>query len=332
MNQLLAVHNANRAELNRRLSLVNNQLVFVCGALRSGTSLLHLMLNAHPGIDNPGEFDFLFDKINESGEPPELKDYYDWLHNHRIFNSKKINISDEFQTYSEVTSSFVEQVATRENVLALNVHRHFHKIHKWFPTAKYIHLIRDPRDVARSSIGMGWAGNVYYGVDHWIETERSWAKLKPKLSENQYIEIYFEDLIFDPQTILKKICEFCNVPYADSMLNYHENSTYEKPDVNLIYQWKRKLTKNEVQQVESKVSDVLVSLKYEPSNYGDFSNSLIQKAYLKFQNKLYKLKFSIKRYGLALVIRERISRWFNLNNQSIIVRRQMNEIDRSVIK
>lgn len=311
---------------------MDNQLVFVCGALRSGTSLMHLMLNAHPNIDNPGEFDFLFDKLSESGEPPELKEYYDWLQSHRIFNSKKISISDEFQTYSEVTSNFVEQVSTQGNVLSLNVHRHFHKIHKWFPKAKYIHLIRDPRDVARSSIGMGWAGNVYYGVDHWIETERSWTKLKPKLSENQYIEIYFEDLITNPQTILEKICEFCGVPYSASMLNYHENSTYEKPDVSLIYQWKRKLTKNEVLQVESKVGEFLESLKYEPSNYGKFSHLLIQKAYLRVQNKLVKLQFAIKRYGLALVIRERISRWFNLTNQTIIVRREINKIDKSLIK
>ena len=35
------------------------KLVFVCGALRSGTSMAHLMLNAHPEISNPGQFDFI---------------------------------------------------------------------------------------------------------------------------------------------------------------------------------------------------------------------------------------------------------------------------------
>jgi hypothetical protein len=231
-----------------------------------------------------------------------------------------------------VISNFVKQVSTQENVLALNVHRHFDKIPRWFPSAKYIHLIRDPRDVARSSIGMGWAGNVYYGVDHWIDTERSWAKLKLNLLDDQYIEIYFEDLITDPKSVLKGICEFCGVPYADSMLNYHENSTYDKPDVSLIYQWKKKLTRNEVLQIESKVGEVLEILKYEPSNYGRFSISSLQKAYLNVQNKLYKLKFSIRRYGFSLVIRERFSRWFKLTNQKNTVRRKMNEIDRSVIK
>ena len=156
--------------------------------------------------------------------------------------------------------------------------------------------------------------------------------MKLNLLDDQYIEIYFEDLITDPKSVLKGICEFCGVPYADSMLNYHENSTYDKPDVSLIYQWKKKLTRNEVLQIESKVGEVLEILKYEPSNYGRFSISSLQKAYLNVQNKLYKLKFSIRRYGFSLVIRERFSRWFKLTNQKNTVRRKMNEIDRSVIK
>lgn len=310
----------------------HKNLIFVCGALRSGTSLLHLMLNHHPELKNPGEFDFFFDMVSDDYQSPELLNYENWLLNHRIFLSKNLFFPREAKEYSEVLKSFKDQLSEENKVLLINIHRHFDKIPKYFPEAKYIHLIRDPRDVARSSIGMGWAGNVYYGVDHWIETERSWSKLRPTLSDNQFIEIYFEDLITEPQVTLEKICEFTGVTYIDSMLNYHESSTYEKPDVSLIFQWKRKLSENEVKQVESKVGEAFDKLKYEKSQYANFKGSLLEKAYLKIQNKLYKLQFSIKRYGLFLVIRERLSRWLNLANQSKTVRTEMNKIDKSVIK
>jgi hypothetical protein len=34
--------------------------IFIFGALRSGTTVFRLMLDAHDAIYNPGEFDFLF--------------------------------------------------------------------------------------------------------------------------------------------------------------------------------------------------------------------------------------------------------------------------------
>ncbi|KJV06249.1 sulfotransferase [Methylocucumis oryzae] len=48
----------------------NHQLIFICGALRSGSTMLRLMLDHHPNIVNPGEFDFLFDYMYEDGSFP----------------------------------------------------------------------------------------------------------------------------------------------------------------------------------------------------------------------------------------------------------------------
>ena len=43
--------------------MVVRKVIFVYGALRSGTTLFRLMLQAAPSISNPGEADFLFDYI-----------------------------------------------------------------------------------------------------------------------------------------------------------------------------------------------------------------------------------------------------------------------------
>ena len=48
--------------------------VFIFGSERSGTTVLRLMVNAHPMLSNPGEFDFLFDTIRPSDAPPDRVD------------------------------------------------------------------------------------------------------------------------------------------------------------------------------------------------------------------------------------------------------------------
>ena len=220
----------------------HDNLIFICGALRSGSTLTHVILDNHHEIKNPGEFDFLFDQISDGGVFPDVKKYQEWLSLHRIFQSKCLSI-DSSLDYPELIDSFIAQLTQVSCVLALNIHRHFDLIPYLFPKAKLIHLIRDPRDVARSSIGMGWAGNVYYGVDHWIETEKSWKRLQKKIAPEQFLELRFEELILSPEIILQRICEFIGVPYSGSMLNYADNSTYSKPDPSLVYQWKKTLSK-----------------------------------------------------------------------------------------
>jgi len=307
------------------------QVVFMCGALRSGSSLTHLMLDHHPNIKNPGEFDFLFDQISDDGVFPEIGRYHDWLSSHRIFQSKSLLI-DKSLTYRELINSFIEQLTVKDSVLALNIHRGFYRIPFIFPDAKYIHLIRDPRDVARSSIGMGWAGNVYYGVDHWIATEKDWVFLQEKIASEQILQIRFEDLITSPKQVLAGVCKFIDLAYSESMMDYTLKSTYSKPDASLVNQWKRKLSVREIQYVELKAIHLMSTLGYELSGEALISISLVEKIKLKILNKLFKLHFSIQRYGFVLCFKERFSRLFNLkgiNKQAILER---NEIAQKYLK
>ena len=62
-------------------------LTFVCGALRSGTTVFRLMLNSHPKIDNPAECDFLFDGIQGASVEPDLQEYVAFLKTQRIFQT-----------------------------------------------------------------------------------------------------------------------------------------------------------------------------------------------------------------------------------------------------
>ena len=310
----------------------NNKIIFVCGALRSGTTLLHLMLNSHPNIKNPGEFDFLFDMISENGDFPDIHSYHNFLETHRIFNSTSLIINKQL-SYKELIYSFIHQLQSdNKNVLALNIHRNFDRIPYLFPTTRYIHLIRDPRDVARSSIGMGWSGNVFHGVDHWIDSENSWKKLQKNIAPKQYYTLKFEDLILAPKKTLHKLCAFMEVDYSNNMMNYDNTSTYSKPDPALVEQWKTKLSKKEIQLVEYKAQNLLQGAGYQLSNEPLTDISLLERFKLQIDNKIFRSKFSIKRYGFFIWFTGFISRllhFHGLNKQNQI---KMNEIDKLYLK
>ena len=310
---------------------MKQQLFFICGALRSGSSLTHLMLDHHPCLKNPGEFDFLFDKIADNGTFPEIRAYHKWLSTHRIFQSKNLEI-DKSLAYIDLINSFISQLSVLNDILALNIHRHFDRIPALFPSAKYIHLVRDPRDVARSSIGMGWAGNVYYGVEHWLQTEQSWQVLREKVLPEQCFEVRFEDLILSPSAVLKNLCSFIGVPYSEKMFDYANKSTYSKPDPSLVRQWKTKLSIREIQYVESKAKALMHDLRYDLSGHRLISPGLIERFWLMVGNKLFKLKFSMNRYGFSLYFKERFSRLFKLELVNKQARMAMNEVNKEYLK
>jgi len=310
---------------------MKRKVVFICGALRSGSSLTHLMLDHHPEIKNPGEFDFLFDQVADNGELPRIDSYHQWLALHRIFQSKQLSV-DPLLSYADLTQSFIEQLSQPNSVLALNIHRGFDRIPFLCPDAKFIHLIRDPRDVAKSSIGMGWAGNVYYGIDHWLDTELAWKRLQAKILPEQYFELKFEDLILSPETVLKELCLFIAVPYSEKMFNYVDESTYSQPDPSLVRQWKTKLTIREVQYVESKAQKLMSELGYDASGYPLIFIGPIERFWLKVSNKLFKMKFAIKRYGFSLYCKERISRFLKLESLNNQARLMINKVDQQYLK
>jgi len=310
---------------------MHNEIVFVAGALRSGTTMLRLMLDSHPQLTNPGEVDFLFDKISNDGLYPPVRDYLDWLSTNRIFLAKQLKTDPSF-SYPELIVSFVEQFQRKNFTLTMNIHRGFSKAPKIFPNALYIHLLRDPRDVARSSVGMGWAGHPFFGVNHWINSEKSWDSLKMGLREDQYIDVRYEHLVADPEVVLTRICEFLRIPYSNAMLCYPQHSNYQPPDPQLAYQWKSKLSKPQVQLVESKAADMIEERGYKLSGYQPCVPGPIERRFLKTLNISRISAFEIARYGPVTFLLDKISKLFGLKKLAKSVILEKNYIDMRHLK
>ncbi len=288
--------------------------VFVVGAVRSGSTLLRLMLDSHPNIANPGECDFLFELVGDDGISPDTEVYRNWLGTNRIFLAMGLEF-DESHSYCELMESFIAQLSQVDSVLTMNIHRNFHRIPRIFRKARYIHLVRDPRDVARSCIGMGWAGHVYRGVDIWSAAELSWDRLKAGLDPGDYLEVRYEELLCDPVGVLGRICGFLGVSYSDQMLEYPRHSTYSAPDRKLCYQWKKNYRIRELELVDGKVGKMLVSRGYELSGHTAGSPFVLEWAVIEVHNKTYRIRRQIARYGFRLYLesfaasRMGIARW-----------------------
>ncbi len=286
-----------------------SNVVFVFGALRSGTTVFRLMLDGHPQIRNPGEVDFLFDFLSPDPSHPTGWRYdIAQLSVNRIFQASKLTLC-RGKDGLDLLADFIGQYQARgDGVLTLNIHRNIGRASQVLPEARIIHMLRDPRDVARSSIGMGWAGNLYFGVDHWIKTEMEWHDMAFAPDDPRVLTLKYETLFRRIEEELRRVCKFLGVPFQQAMLEYHLNSTYSPPDVSLVEQWRRKSTLDEVALVEGKTAPLMQALGYEMASAGRQPTHL-ERGRLKVGNRLAIWATGIKRHGFGTYVLEKISRY-----------------------
>ena len=300
----------------------DDDLVFICGALRSGTTLLRLMINDHPALSNPGEMDFLFEPPPVQGGRRDMAAYAHDLSVNRVFKAKQLKVASRLD-YEEQVRDFIRQLRKPGKRLSINIHRHFDRVPAIFPDARFVHLLRDPRDVAKSSIGMGWAGNVYHGVDHWIASERDFEKLTAMVPAGRIHGLKNEDLLHDPKAELTRLCAFLGVAYDARMLDYPSHTTYEAPDPRLAEQWRTGLNPRDIALVEGKVAAMLTARGYPPSGEKPVVPDPAEAAALRRQNRLGRIRFSVRRNGVILTALDLVTRRLGIKSVHDLVRQRL---------
>ena len=282
---------------------------FLVGSERSGTTMLRLMLAQHPDICFHHEFVYSVEKIKENGQFPDINSYLKYLSTDRVFQIDGLQIKDS-DDYAEIVRDFLVQIQnkTKKRIVGATVHRNIRHLLKIWPGCKFIHIVRDPRDVTRSYVQMGWGGSVWVAADVWLKLEKEWSDLVQTLPENQFITVKYEDLVEQPEVVLSEVCEFFGVTYNEDMLRYNEKSTYSRPDVSLAYQWKHKATEYEVSLVEYKLRNMMLKYDYELSGYKELSINWTGRISLNIIARKNRLLFSIKKYGLCLKVLDVMSR------------------------
>jgi hypothetical protein len=284
--------------------------VIVFGPLRGGTTLLRLMLDGHPMLSCIGESDYLVDHLRPAGG--EWRYDRDALARDRIFRTSGLRLRDDLDG-TDALWDMVGQIGRGGTIPVLMLHRGMTEAAALMPEAPVIRFTRDPRDSARSAIGMGWAGDVYHGATPWLRTERSWRAYEEAGGRRARVHrLRYEDLVADPEARLGEVCDFIGVPYDDGLLAYPATTTYDAPDAALAFQWRRKLARREVALVEHRVGDLMAGSGYEPSGVPAAPPTAAERARLRLANRWYVWRTMVGRYGVVAPVMRGLGRRLGL--------------------
>ncbi len=276
---------------------------FVVGSPRSGTTLFRLMLDSHVELTCCEEFQFLVDLVGDDGSTPNLPEYANYLKTRRVWVDSGL-VLDPRQSYvSNVHNFFTQRLAlTGKTQVGSVIHYNFTRLLHLFPDARFIYLLRDPRDVAQSIIKMGWAGNAWYALDRWLEAEAQWGEIKKRIPENRWIEVRYCNLINNHTSVLEQVCEFLGISFSTQMLKYHSATGYGVPDSSRVSVWRRESSVRDIQFVEARVGDRLVKRGFKPSGLRIITPSTTGLMGAAVEHKLWISVRLVKKYGARLVI------------------------------
>ena len=280
-----------------------NPYVFIVGCPRSGTTLLRRIVDAHPAIAIlPVETHWIPKLIDAQlgvGADGRLtSDFVTALAARRTFSKLEIGeaelaalVSRTDGTYSAVVSAIFDLCAARRGKCLAGDKtpgyvRSMPTLHELWPSARFVHLIRDGRDVALSAINWErkqddferrfrtWRGDRVTTAAHWwrwhVESGRdAGARLDGRL----YLEVRYEDLVAAPEKACRRVCAFLEVPFDDAMLRFHEGRTRHKPGLSAkrawlpvtagLRDWRTEMQPRDIELFEAAAGKLLENLRYE---------------------------------------------------------------------
>jgi hypothetical protein len=297
------------AVLAQRSTRALGNRFFLVGAEHSGATLTGLMLDHHPMISFGFDFRYAVELMPEGDGWPDLGDYCEYLRGHSGFQAAELVIAAG-QTYTQVVDSFLDQKRRRDRkpLVGATVHRDFDRLLRVWPGARFIHIVRDGRDVAWSLIAKGLAGNTYFAVEDWLAAEVLWSRLRRELPPDRWTEIRYETLVTQPEATLTGLCDFLGIPFDRAMLNYPNDTIYGAPSPHAIGRWQCRLSPDSVRLAEARIGDMLVELGYEHSGLPRLELSPQMESRLHWHDRFYRALFRWLKHGTRLFLADLVAR------------------------
>ncbi|MFL5819110.1 MAG: sulfotransferase family protein [Solirubrobacteraceae bacterium] len=279
---------------------------FVVGVPRSGTTLLRLMLDAHPHLTIPPETHFLPQLLRACrsgrGTPERVMALLTATKRWQDFQLEPSQLLRRLPSERPVDgreaarafyAAYAESVGKPRWGDKTPVYRkNMRPIQKALPEARFIHIIRDGRDVALSVLGL------LFGPDSVGEAARRWKRKVLRAREQasrlrHYREVRYEDLVAEPETTLRSVCEYIELPWDPAMLEYHRHAaermqviarrrerqglepiptgygprihalTSEPPKGERVGRWRTEMSAGDRASYERVAGDLLAQLGYE---------------------------------------------------------------------
>lgn len=276
--------------------------VFLVAARRSGTTLMRVMLNAHPEILFFNRWEEAADAIAALPCPPET------LHELKGLEPFRAADTGAFAEGAGARIAEAREAAGRR-LFGATCHIGFLELLKVWPRARFIHLVRDPRDVVISFRSLGWSTHPFCAANAWDAAERHWDELCSRTEATQRFELRYEDLVVRPEAELERLCGFLGLPYTAQMFDYTETTSYSYPKSELAERWRGKLSKRECAWVEASVRGLMESRGYAasvpPRSFG-----AISRAWFAVQDWVGVRLHRVRARGLSHVVLSRLVQSF----------------------
>jgi hypothetical protein len=275
--------------------------VLLVGCPRSGTTLLSVILHAHPRIAMPPETRFLFPvyrRRNSFGDLTEVKNRRRLARRITGRGSRFVHLGlDRRAVIREIvngapTVGSAMAIVWREFARSRGKERWGEKrplywqqmdwLMRLFPDAQVVHLIRDPRSCVTSLLDVKWwRGGFQSALTTWTLSDRELRHFGERAPQGSYYALRFEDLLTEPRDELTKLCKFLGEDFDEAMLEFAgaasdivperkvwHSLTHEPLDPTRGERWRERLTPSDVAVIEAVAGDAMKHHGYPLSGIG----------------------------------------------------------------
>jgi Sulfotransferase family len=290
-----------------------NPYVFIVGCPRSGTTLVQRLANAHPELAVAHETRWIVrcyeQRIGLTADDYVTPELVMRLPQHSRFKALKVKPDDlarvyrdcEPTRYAEFVSVLFDRFAAhRGKPLAGDKSpmyvRALPTLHSLWPKAKFVHIIRDGRDVCLSVLDWQQGPRRFRTwTDDPIATTAVWwdwnvrlgREAGRQLGPDLYHELRYEALIDSAEEECTRLCSFLGIPYDGAMLRFHEGRMRDEPGLDAkkawrpvtagLRNWREQMTGDEVARFETAAAPLLNELGYA-AEAGMLSDEHVERA------------------------------------------------------
>ncbi len=220
--------------------------IFVIGAERSGTTLVMAMIGCHPRIAVP-EVAWYYPRFRPYlytyGDLKDDKNFFT-LADEMIFGLKTpffgLDVNPKETTveirsgikersfagiYCAIVEWYARKTGNKPRWGEKTPHNLFFvkEIKEDFPNAQFIFITRDGRDACTDYLNSAFGPtNIFCAANSWKLCQNAVKSWRKRLSSSEWMDIKYETLVTEPETILKQTCDFIGEEYSPSMLEFHK--------------------------------------------------------------------------------------------------------------
>ncbi len=213
-------------------------MIFILGRERSGTSLLQNLFDAHPNMIGTPETKFIallaprFMNIKKWTEA-DIREFADMLYIDPMFvnfwHIDKDELTKNLLKAKDIASYgllckivYYHMRRDKEHVLIISDKNPSYILFiktfvEIFPEARFVHIIREPRDNVYSQKKAFHTKNTIFSAQKWLGYNKIVEGFKKKMPSRFYTVIY-ENMVTETEEIMKGVCSFLKVPYSTAMI------------------------------------------------------------------------------------------------------------------